>query len=227
MIDYVRLSDGDLQRVYSGARDEIRRRSGHGKAEVFESIKSQEAAKRAAVIALVGNHSILFFGHTQVGKTMIRSAMRGFGHYDTYEAWPCKCGFKNSPLHQCTCSSKDVQDVLDAWPRCDIVVEMPGVPQRELSTRLKGTSTEEVELQFMEARKFQTEHAETISSFTRTTEKLFEQFCVELGITAGDRESIVKVATSIAALDESNGIREHHITEAVNYRPYYPNLRGG
>ena len=75
------LTDSKLAALHRQAINEIARRSkaatnGHDAASI---IRGNEMAKRALVVAAAGNHSILFVGPPNCGKTMLRAVALELG----------------------------------------------------------------------------------------------------------------------------------------------------
>ncbi len=97
------LTDTKLAALHRQAINEIARRSkaaanGHDAASI---IRGNEMAKRALVVAAAGNHSILFVGPPNCGKTMLRAVALELGLGTTFEIWPCPCGYRNDPRRAC------------------------------------------------------------------------------------------------------------------------------
>ena len=49
-------------------------------------------------------------------------------------------------------------------------------------------------------------------------QELLKQAMSRMNLSARAYDRILKVARTIADMDESNDIREHHLAEAINYR---------
>jgi magnesium chelatase family protein len=152
---------------------------------------------------------------------------------------PCPCGFYTDPNRECTCTmpqilryrSKISGPLLD---RIDIHIEVPAVAFRELSGGSPGTSSAEMRRQVVTAR--QTQTARFHGSHTRhngqMTHRQTRQFCelddegrnllkgamTEMGLSARAHDKILRVARTIADLDQSEPIRPMHLNEAINYR---------
>ena len=84
------LTDSKLVALHCQAANEIARRAkaatiGHDAASI---ICGNECAKRALLVAAAGNHSILFTGPPNCGKTMLRAVALELGLGNTFEARP-------------------------------------------------------------------------------------------------------------------------------------------
>ena len=93
------LNDNKLAFFHRQAAAEIARRAkaatnGHDAASI---IHGNEMAKRALLVAAAGNHSILFVGPPNCGKTMLRAVALEIGLGNTFETRPCPCGYYGSP----------------------------------------------------------------------------------------------------------------------------------
>jgi magnesium chelatase family protein len=152
---------------------------------------------------------------------------------------PCPCGYRGDPRRSCHCSPPQIERYMSKisgplLDRIDIHIEVPAVAFRELSGGTPGTSSADMRKQVMGTR--QTQAARFHGSRTRhngqMTHRQTRQFCQldeesrnllkgamsEMGLSARAHDKILRVARTIADLDESADIRSHHLTEAINYR---------
>ena len=153
---------------------------------------------------------------------------------------PCPCGYYNHPDRECVCKPGEVQKYLNKisgplMDRIDIHVEILPVPYNELSDTRRGEPSAEIRKRVTSARKIQELRFKDypgIYSNAQMTTKLLQQYCVldqrsqealrnamqRLGLSARAYDRILKVARTIADLDESERIRYEHLAEAINYR---------
>ena len=149
---------------------------------------------------------------------------------------PCPCGYLSHPNGRCHCTPDQIQryrsrisgPLLD---RIDMHIEVPPVPLKEIqSTTTKEETSEIVRYRVANAYKRQIErnnhtHAlmttQDIKSFCRldkSASALLEQAISRLCLSARSHNRILKVARTIADLNDDENISQHHISEAISYR---------
>ncbi len=152
---------------------------------------------------------------------------------------PCPCGFYGDAGKPCTCTPQQVQryrsrisgPLLD---RIDIQIEVPAVRYKELSAEYGGEPSGNIRDRVNEAREMQAGRykrsktacnarmsAKQISTHCKVDEgghKLLENVVDKLGMSARAHARILKVARTIADLEESESIKPHHLSEAIQYR---------
>lgn len=152
---------------------------------------------------------------------------------------PCPCGYFGDPTHTCTCSETKIKRYLNRvsgplLDRFDIQVEVPSVKFEELRTTEQSECSDNLKRRIEAARELQRERF--ANSKTTCNSKInaneFEKFCridkdaeqtlrlsfEKLGFTARAYNRVLKVARTIADLDQSEIILSHHVLEAVQYR---------
>ncbi|MBF8301877.1 MAG: comM [Candidatus Dadabacteria bacterium] len=158
---------------------------------------------------------------------------------------PCPCGFFGDPHKECSCSPIQIQKyrtkisgpLLD---RIDIHIEVPTVKYRELSSETGGEASSTIRERVNRARDIQKRrfHGGRIHSnaqmtpryvkkFSKPDEsgiKLLETAVDRLGLSARAYDRILKVARTIADLEESEEVRSPHIAEGIQYRSLDRNL---
>lgn len=152
---------------------------------------------------------------------------------------PCPCGYFGHPTKKCTCPqgapakylSKVSGPLLD---RLDIHIEVPQVEFSRLSADEKGESSADIKKRVDRARKIQQKRFEgtNIKCNAKMTPSMTREYCrigekekaflersfEKLGLSARAYDKILRVARTIADLDESEKIELSHLTEAVQYR---------
>lgn len=153
---------------------------------------------------------------------------------------PCPCGYYNHPEISCTCPKGVVNKYMNKisgplLDRIDIQIEVVPVPFKELSSTREGESSKEVRERVIRARKIQElryKDNEFIHCNAQITPKLLKVYCKlkpeginllknameKLGLSARAYDRILKVSRTIADLDNSEFIENHHLAEAINYR---------
>ena len=118
--------------------------------------------------------------------------------------------------------------------RIDMHLEVPAVPYKDLASRMEGSSSEEIlgrvvmarkmqETRFREARIYSNAGMNTrlIKQFCRIDEQsssLLEKAMERFGLSARAHTRILKIARTIADLENSEEIGPAHLAEAIQYR---------
>ncbi len=199
-----KLSDSELADLLREARNEAYRRASGDTAAM---IRGHEAAKRAAVIAAVGGHSVCFVGPPGCGKTLLRALAAELGAPESFEGRPCPCGNKNNPLASCACTLAQIKR--HRIPVAQVNIELWPVPL----TAGAGSSTEKLRAVVKQAGP---RPSETLCQFGR---ELLKTSAQEFGLSAAVVADTKRIAATIAAIESAERILPCHVTEAVNYRP--------
>jgi magnesium chelatase family protein len=153
---------------------------------------------------------------------------------------PCPCGYYNHPEKDCVCPPGTVQRYLNKisgplLDRIDIHIEVTPVSYNELSTERVSERSEIVRKRVMNARAIQEKRysgSEGVHSNAQMSSKQLKEICKiddagnqllktameKLGLSARAYDRILKVARTIADLDESEKIETNHLAEAIQYR---------
>jgi len=152
---------------------------------------------------------------------------------------PCPCGYYTHPRRNCTCHPSQIERYMarisgPLLDRIDIHIEVPAVEYRDLKGGADGVSSAQIREQVIAARKIQAQRfagtritanaamtPRQIRKFCKLDaagESLIEQAMNALGLSARAYTRILKVARTIADLDDAENIAAHHISEAINYR---------
>ncbi len=153
---------------------------------------------------------------------------------------PCPCGYYNHPEKDCVCATGIVQKYLNKisgplLDRIDIHIEVVPVPFKELSKMQKTESSEKIRERVINARNIQIERFKDdleIHSNAQMSSRMITEFCKitpsgqslmknameRLGLSARAYDRILKVARTIADLDNSQNIETAHLAEAIQYR---------
>ena len=152
---------------------------------------------------------------------------------------PCPCGYYGSKEKECTCSPTTIQRYMSKisgplLDRIDICIEVSPVKYNKLDSNERIETSEEIKKRVDKARKVQIERYKNnkILSNSELTPKLIDKFCKldergkkiledafnKLKLSARAYGRILKVARTIADLDDSENIQVKHIAEAIQYR---------
>ncbi len=152
---------------------------------------------------------------------------------------PCPCGYFGHPTRLCTCSPMKVGRYLSRvsgplLDRLDLHIEALPVEFQHISSSEPAESSAAMKARVNAARKIQeerfrgtgiTQNAHIPSArlhkdcpVTDSGNKLLENAFNRMGLSARAYDRILKVARTIADLDQSDVIDSRHVAEAVQYR---------
>jgi len=152
---------------------------------------------------------------------------------------PCPCGYLTDPKHDCTCSSVQIQRYMakisgPLLDRIDIHIEVPALSYQELTDRQPAEKSSHIRKRVNNARGLQQERFSRSKIFCNAqmdtrqlrvhckiqpdSHKLLERAIDKLGLSARAYTRILKVARTIADLEEQAAISAGHISEAIQYR---------
>ena len=152
---------------------------------------------------------------------------------------PCPCGYYGHPTRQCTCTQQSVQRYLSRLSgplldRLDIHIEVPPVDFEKLADEHQGEPSSEIKKRVEAARKIQQNrlsgtsancNAQMNAAMTRefckasdAAMKMLQVAFDRLGLSARAYDKILRVARTVADLDNSPTIEASHIAEAIQYR---------
>ncbi|MFA6617619.1 MAG: YifB family Mg chelatase-like AAA ATPase [Candidatus Neomarinimicrobiota bacterium] len=153
---------------------------------------------------------------------------------------PCPCGYSSDPDHECTCTFGQIQQYLSRisgplLDRIDLHVDVPPVSYEEISTKEDSEYSASIRERVCRARDIQTQrfkHYKRVHCNAQMGSRDIKKYCeldnecrdllkvaiLRLGLSARAYTRILKVARSIADLDNSKNINSSHISEAIHYR---------
>ncbi len=153
---------------------------------------------------------------------------------------PSPSGFFNDPNSPMTSSPAEMQRYLSKisgplLDRIDIHIEVTPVPFDKLSEERKGEPSVVIRKRVTKTRKIQTvrfSNSDTVHYNAQMNVKQIRKFCKlsdesksllkmameKLNLSARAYDRILKVARTIADIDESINIKSDHLTEAIQYR---------
>lgn len=152
---------------------------------------------------------------------------------------PCPCGNYGNPLKECTCSHNEIRRYLSKLSspildRIDIHIEIKPVKYEELKDNIKTKSSKEMKFEVQRARLIQEERYknESISTNGALNTRLMKKYIKlddkleKIGQMAFNKynfsvrsyNKIIKMARTIADLENSDMILDKHLLEAIRYR---------
>lgn len=152
---------------------------------------------------------------------------------------PCPCGFLGDPKHECSCNQGQINKYLSKisgplLDRMDIQIEVSPVYYEDLNSKAEEESSTNIKKRVLKARKIQSERYKGLSAYTNSqlsskqvtkyckidseSESLLKAAFDSLGLSARAYNKILKVARTIADLENCDNIMQKHIAEAIQYR---------
>lgn len=153
----------------------------------------------------------------------------------------CPCGHLGDPRKACVCSPQQIAKYLGKLSgplldRIDIHVEVPSLGYEELSNHETAESSQAIRARVNHARKLQSarftirskgphcnaqmgpKHLRNHCRLDAPSHKMLKMAVEKLGLSARAYDRILKVARTIADLEDSEAIKAEHLSEAIQYR---------
>jgi len=156
---------------------------------------------------------------------------------------PCPCGYLNSNIRECTCKIGDIKRYQKRisgpmWDRIDIFVTMKEFNVKDIRLKQKekdyGKYTKKIKALVEKARKIQKERYKKYgnktnaeqpnkiilekANITKLAKSTLDFSTDKFGISPRGYFRVIKVARTIADLDESKKVKEKHVLEALTFR---------
>lgn len=152
---------------------------------------------------------------------------------------PCPCGYYGSREKECTCSQNAISKYMNRisgplLDRIDIQIEVNPVKYSSLKLNKREEGSKQIKERVDIARNIQIDRYKEFNIFSNSelTPNLIEQFCKldeqsekilqtafeRLGLSARAYTRILKVARTIADLDNAKNVQSKHVAEAIQYR---------
>lgn len=152
---------------------------------------------------------------------------------------PCPCGYYGDNVRECRCTPHQISKYLarisgPLLDRTDLHVEVPRIQYEELNPSIKAEDSQTIKERVNQARELQQRRFDglpyklnslmpprDIRRFCRLSEEsesLLKTAFQSLGLSARAHDRILKVARTIADLDNEPTIQSHHVAEAIHYR---------
>ena len=151
---------------------------------------------------------------------------------------PCQCGFLGSDRKKCKCSEKQIKNYMrrisgPVMDRIDLQVEMNSIDCQKLYES-KSESSESIKKRVQAARDIQNFRYKNyaIKTNSKMNIDMIRKFCIvnresqnllamaykKLNLTIRGYYKILKIARTIADLEQREEIQTSHIAEAIQYR---------
>lgn len=151
---------------------------------------------------------------------------------------PCRCGYYPD-RNICNCSINEVRRYLNkiSQPlidRIDICIETIQINYKDLESKIECETSSAIKERVMRARNIQllrykdetfnfnseltSRNIDKYCKLGKPEQKLLEQAFIKLNLSARAYHRILKVARTIADLDDANEISKIHLSEAICYR---------
>ncbi len=154
---------------------------------------------------------------------------------------PCPCGFRNDRTRECQCTTPMIQRYISKisgplMDRIDIHIDVPAVNYKEMRSTNEPESSAKIRERVMRTRQKQLErfassrekiycnaqmssrHIRAFCELSPDCERLLERAMTQQGLSARAHDRILKVARTIADIEETTPIEPKHIAEAIQYR---------
>ncbi|MDQ7038431.1 MAG: ATP-binding protein, partial [Aquificota bacterium] len=154
---------------------------------------------------------------------------------------PCPCGNYGNPFRECTCTANQIRAYnsrvsAPIRDRIDMTVWVDPVRREDLMKNTKGETSREIYSRVLRAYNMQRERFKDSPTDVngRMTNREVERFCLRMleggarkllnfaverfNLTARGYFRVLKVARTVADLEESEVIKEHHLAQALQFR---------
>lgn len=152
---------------------------------------------------------------------------------------PCPCGYFGHPTRKCICSQKQVSSYLSRisgpmLDRFDLHIEVAPVEFDHISSKEKEECSEKIRERVQKVRELQQKRysGTGITCNARITSDVLHEICPlsedalvllknvfeRMGLSARAYDRILKVARTVADMEEKQVIEKQHIAQAVQYR---------
>jgi magnesium chelatase family protein len=153
---------------------------------------------------------------------------------------PCPCGFHNDRTRDCQCTPPMIQRYIlkisgPRMGRIDIRIDVPAVNYKGMQSTTEPEGSAKIGQRVVRARQKQLEplatsrqklycnaqmssHIRAFCELSADCERLIERAMTQQGLSARAHDRILKVARTIADLEDVAALGPKHIAEAIQYR---------
>ncbi len=154
---------------------------------------------------------------------------------------PCPCGFHNDRTRDCQCTTPMIQRYVSKisgplMDRIDIHIDVPAVNYKEMRSTHEPENSATIRDRVIRARQKQlarftnarekiycnaqmsSRHIRSFCELSADCERLLERAMTQQGLSARAHDRILKVARTVADLEDSANLEPKHIAEAIQCR---------
>jgi magnesium chelatase family protein len=152
---------------------------------------------------------------------------------------PCPCGYRGDPTHNCNCTPYQISRYLDRLSgplldRFDIHLEVGPISFEKLTEGQGGETSREMKDKVDKARAMQLERyrkkgiysnaqlnpkqIRVCCKLTDSQKSMMKDAFLAMSLSARAYDRILRVARTIADLEEEENIQDYHLAEAIQYR---------
>ena len=153
---------------------------------------------------------------------------------------PCKCGYRGSNIKNCKCSNSERKQYISKLSgpiidRIDMTIECSNFEYNDLNSQeTRSESSKEIRKRIERARTIQLErykeddiktnseleerNLKKYCKINEATEEIIKQTFKKFNLSIRSYLKILKIARTIADLEESKDIKKEHIIEAIKYK---------
>src|SRR3954463_10801485 len=154
---------------------------------------------------------------------------------------PCPCGFFNDRSRDCHCTQPMIQRYMQKisgplMDRIDIHIDVPAVNYKEMRSAAEPEPSSKIRERIIRARERQLQrfassreklycnaqmssrHIRSFCDLSSDCERLLERAVTQQGLSAHAHDRILKVARTVADLEDAQHLEPKHIAEAIQYR---------
>ena len=152
---------------------------------------------------------------------------------------PCPCGYWGETNPTCSCNAYQIKRYWQKisgplMDRLDMHIEVPRIPSQDLLKTQKSSSSQQILYRVNQARTIQTDRYQNSSTpyNSKMSTEQIKQFCAlpneaktlmaqaieQFGLSARSYHHLLKIARTIADLENCLNLQTKHVLEAIQFR---------